>query len=128
MVRQLPDNLARYCGQHQLHVDVTLNVDEEIMFKAGDYPFRVTIHTNAQPKGFAANHNAAFLRNTCKYFCVLNPDVRLTSDPFSVLLDGLQGETGLIAPDTPLLVAAISPVNLKFCYSGLKISQYLIQN
>jgi N-acetylglucosaminyl-diphospho-decaprenol L-rhamnosyltransferase len=57
------------------------------------------IITNAQPKGFGANHNAAFRDCLTRYFCVLNPDVRLTSDPFPQLIDTLRSNNaGAVGP------------------------------
>jgi N-acetylglucosaminyl-diphospho-decaprenol L-rhamnosyltransferase len=54
---------------------------------------------NHAPRGFGANHNAAFHRSRGDHFCVLNPDVRLSRDPFPALLDALETpEVGLTAP------------------------------
>jgi GT2 family glycosyltransferase len=41
---------------------------------------------NTTPKGFGANHNAAFTHATAPYFCVLNPDIELPANPFPALL------------------------------------------
>ncbi len=51
------------------------------------------------PKGFGANHNAAFRLRASQFFCVLNPDVRLTQDPFPLLMDTASDKkTGVVAP------------------------------
>jgi hypothetical protein len=49
----------------------------------------VEVVVNAERKGFGANHNAAFTRCRTPYFCVCNPDVRLTADPFPALMQAL---------------------------------------
>jgi N-acetylglucosaminyl-diphospho-decaprenol L-rhamnosyltransferase len=57
------------------------------------------IVSNSQPKGFGANHNAAFERCRQPYFCVLNPDILLPMDPFPPLLEALGDRSvGLVAP------------------------------
>lgn len=94
---QLLDDLNRYCGHHDLHVDLTLNVEEEFSVSP-NYFFRISIHRNPYPMGFSANHNAAFRRNHGYYYCVLNPDVRFTADPLSTLIGHLHGRKGVIAP------------------------------
>lgn len=44
---------------------------------------------NTNPKGFGANHNAAFAHTTESFFCVLNPDIELPANPFPALLAAL---------------------------------------
>jgi N-acetylglucosaminyl-diphospho-decaprenol L-rhamnosyltransferase len=54
---------------------------------------------NDVPKGFGANHNAAFAVCNTPYFAVLNPDLKFESDPFGLLLAKLvDSGHGLIAP------------------------------
>jgi len=54
---------------------------------------------NAVPKGFGANHNAAFVHSTAPYFCVLNPDIELPTNPFPALLAALNGSgASVMAP------------------------------
>lgn len=96
---QVLDDLNRYCGHHDLHVDLTLNVDEDLSISSENYSFRISVHKNPHPMGFGANHNAAFRRNRAYYYCVLNPDVRFTSDPFATLIGDLNERIGLIAPN-----------------------------
>lgn len=60
---------------------------------------RIDIIENAFPKGFGANHNAVFARCDTPFFCIINPDVRLSSNPFSQLLEQFSDKrTGLCAP------------------------------
>jgi GT2 family glycosyltransferase len=68
-------------------------------FELGQYRFVVRLIQNHTPKGFGANHNAAFLRSTHDVFCVVNPDIRLPADPFPDLLRRLaDARTGVVAP------------------------------
>ena len=62
---------------------------------------------NPQPRGFGENHNAAFARCTHPFFCVVNPDILLPTDPFNALLHCFEdSRLGLVAPvvTTPALV------------------------
>ncbi|WP_232353323.1 glycosyltransferase [Cupriavidus oxalaticus] len=62
-----------------------------------DYGFEFI--ENTKPKGFGANHNAAFCQCRTPYFFVLNPDLILDGDPFTPVLAFLSGErTGIVAP------------------------------
>ncbi|MCG5260331.1 glycosyltransferase family 2 protein [Cupriavidus gilardii] len=53
---------------------------------------------NASPKGFGANHNAAFFRCSTSYFCVLNPDLVLAGNPFLPLTLQLARQSGIAVP------------------------------
>ena len=56
-------------------------------------------HANAAPTGFADNHNRAFEGSQKRFFCVANPDIRLTSNPFPGLLAAMDDpRVGLVAP------------------------------
>lgn len=62
-------------------------------------PFKVELIVNEESKGFGANHNQAFKRCTSDFFCVLNPDVFITSDPCLQLVDRLcDGTVGCAYP------------------------------
>jgi N-acetylglucosaminyl-diphospho-decaprenol L-rhamnosyltransferase len=99
LVFSLLNDLQRFCLHHDLEVIVTLNCREKIVFSEKDFYFHLTIIENDQPKGFAANHNAAFNLRPSNFFGVLNPDLQLIQDPFSLLLAQLADkEIGVIAP------------------------------
>ena len=56
-------------------------------------------HWNRLPLGFAGNHNQAFQHATQPFFCVVNPDIRLPSDPVPALLRCMEDPSvGLVAP------------------------------
>ena len=60
---------------------------------------KLEIIENARPKGFGANHNAAFKRCRAPYFCILNPDIEWRENPFPQLLATIEREqAALVAP------------------------------
>lgn len=75
---------------------VTLNIPEPFPADRND---KVIVVKNDHPKGFGENHNAAFAFVNTGFYCVINPDIELTEDPFHALLHKLAGRfTGLVAP------------------------------
>ena len=100
LVRQLLEDLIRLAPA-DIEVLLTANLTED----QGNYPtcpFSIRFIHNAHPKGFGANHNAAFKLATSPYFAVVNPDIRLKSLDLEALLRPLR------IPD----VAAVAPVVL----------------
>jgi len=82
-----------------IEVILTLNIEEALPFDPDSFPFSVKTIRNASPRGFAANHNAAFKLAGGNFFCVLNPDIRVTTDPFSALVRELRNPAvGAVAP------------------------------
>lgn len=58
------------------YVIITENIpDDSAAYEGCGFP--VKLIKNATPKGFGANHNAAFLSSDSDIFIILNPDVRL---------------------------------------------------
>lgn len=76
---------------------VTLNVPESWPLPADA---RLSIIRNAIPKGFGANHNTAFGHCKTPFFCPVNPDIRLTANPFPELLTA-------VTDNDPILVAPL---------------------
>ncbi len=100
LIRELLDDLARL-PQRNFEVIVTINVPEdESPYIGHQIPLRFI--RNKMPKGFGGNHNAAFAKADCKFFCVVNPDIRIKSLDFQELL----------APFEDQKVAAVAPVVL----------------
>lgn len=98
LVNQLLDDLDKYAIKN-INVILTLNIEESISFDITRYHFPIKIIRNQQPKGFGGNHNQAFAHCDAPYFCVINPDVRLTCNPFPVLISKLDtNDAGLVAP------------------------------
>jgi N-acetylglucosaminyl-diphospho-decaprenol L-rhamnosyltransferase len=93
LVNQLLSDLAQLRSV-ALQVVVTQNTADP---DALDTRRGAEIVVNAQPRGFGANHNAAFGRCNAPYFCVVNPDIRLNMDPFPALVSALQPANGGVA-------------------------------
>lgn len=62
---------------------LTRNICEPLILKQTD---KLEIIENNVPAGFATNHNAAFKRCREPYFCVVNPDIRLSGNIFRKLI------------------------------------------
>ncbi len=94
MVERLVSQLLEFPAVQR--VILTLNLPERVAFRG--HP-KVLLIENAQPKGFGANHNAAFGQSHAQYFCILNPDIEFRSDPFGELLQCHQHtQAGIVAP------------------------------
>lgn len=97
MVQDLLRDIERRCPE--VEVLLTVNVEEDLSFDSKSFEFPLEIIRNAKAKGFGANHNAAFTRARGRYFCVLNPDIRLNANPFPALIEALADRgVGLAAP------------------------------
>jgi GT2 family glycosyltransferase len=81
----------------QLEALVTVNVPETIPFAENSFKFPVSIIRNRKPKGFGANHNAAFKRKQSDYFCIANPDIRFEKNPLPILMRALDNHKAAIA-------------------------------
>jgi GT2 family glycosyltransferase len=99
LVASLLEDLDRCCDPVSLDVVLTLNTPEPLTFKESDFRFPLTVIGNPRPKGFGANHNAAFRSASGSGFCVLNPDVRFSRDPFGPFRSRLEDpRVGVTAP------------------------------
>jgi N-acetylglucosaminyl-diphospho-decaprenol L-rhamnosyltransferase len=59
----------------------------------------VILIKNRNLKGFGTNHNQAFRKCETEFFCVINPDIDLTNEPFTDLLKALKApDIGLTYP------------------------------
>lgn len=94
MVWRLVDQLV-VCPE-VAQVIVTLNILEGRPAVLND---KVVLLKNDAPKGFGANHNAAFALANGEFYCVINPDIELTQNPFSALVGVFTDQrVGLAAP------------------------------
>jgi len=92
-------DLAKHCRDTPMEVLLTLNLPELLPFDLAQFPFPVLQIVNPKPLGFGANHNQAFQRSSGDFFCVLNPDIRLSHNPFNALRAALADPSvGLSAP------------------------------
>jgi GT2 family glycosyltransferase len=104
LVLALLGDIARL-GRSDLDVILTWNSKtENTEIEQAAYPYRIKTIINGQPKGFASNHNAAFLHCNGEYFVILNPDIRLPEDPFDTLLEILHTDQDAIC--APLILNA----------------------
>lgn len=99
LIAKLLADINSYCNASKVEVILTLNLAEEIPFNSDDFAFPVKIIRNINPLGFGANHNQAFLQSTGRYYCVVNPDIRMNGDPFMQLIACLSdASVGVVAP------------------------------
>jgi N-acetylglucosaminyl-diphospho-decaprenol L-rhamnosyltransferase len=99
LIKNLLDDIDRYCRDSRFELILTLNVDEALPFSLNDYFFPIKIIKNHFQLGFGANHNQAFEQACSQYFCVMNPDIRMRSNPFQLLLSCLvDSSAGVVAP------------------------------
>jgi N-acetylglucosaminyl-diphospho-decaprenol L-rhamnosyltransferase len=88
-------------NRNDIDVVVTWNLKaEQPSHFENAYPFRIISLVNDLPKGFAANHNAAFQHCSGKNFVVLNPDISIPVDPFPEILEVLEKYTRCICAPT----------------------------
>ncbi|MEZ5628485.1 MAG: hypothetical protein R3E34_13335 [Rhodocyclaceae bacterium] len=105
LVEPLLDQLAACPDVGQ--VLLTRNIPETEIRVPEALASRVSWIDNAEPKGFGANHNSAAVLATCRFLCVLNPDIRLSADPFTPLVEALEESGERVA-----LIALGSPIRL----------------
>jgi len=99
LVAFLMADIQEHCGALAIELILTLNVEEPLAFGETDYFYPIKVIKNLTPKGFGANHNQAFQHASGQYFCVINPDIRFESEPFSALLTDLKNHAvGVVAP------------------------------
>lgn len=99
MISSLLQDLAQNYQQTALEVILTLNIPEDVPTLLEQLPYSLLVLRNESPLGFGENHNRAFQHARAPYFCVINPDIRIASDIFPVLLEGLKDSLcGVIAP------------------------------
>lgn len=106
LLDRLLTQLDRQPSLADVQVVVTLNLADE-PFDASRYPrLSIVALRNAQPRGFGANHNAAFRFCQTTWFGVLNPDLTLPDgEPFTQLM--LSGATAeRVAAIAPRIVNA----------------------
>lgn len=99
LVSEALADLARFADSMSVEVILTQNIPERLPFSVEDFPYPVKMVENTVPKGFGANHNAAFQLAKGQWFCVMNPDIRLPGNPFPELLACLaEPGVGVAAP------------------------------
>lgn len=98
LARRLVSDLERLRAG-DVEVILTENVPETATVDWSSVSVPLTVVRNKEPRGFGANHNTACHHASGDFYCVLNPDVRLTSDPFPELVRELSASrAGAVAP------------------------------
>nr|WP_217345493.1 hypothetical protein [Noviherbaspirillum sp. L7-7A]MBV0879778.1 hypothetical protein [Noviherbaspirillum sp. L7-7A] len=84
--------------RHDVEVILTWNLADEDRYpvEAMGHSLPLITILNTTPHGFAENHNLAFQRSGGENFVILNPDIRLPSDPFDILLNILRVQPGVV--------------------------------
>lgn len=99
LVAELLRDLETHCRDARFELILTLNRDEALPFALDGFSYPIKLLSNGSHKGFAANQNQAFSHASGRYFCVINPDIRLASNPFTALLSCLDNvSVGVAAP------------------------------
>ena len=92
-------DLARFSDSFCFEVILTRNIPEQLPFTVDDFPYPVKAIENATPKGFGANHNAAFQLAVGKWFCFFFFFFFFFANPFPLLIEALERQqTAVIAP------------------------------
>jgi N-acetylglucosaminyl-diphospho-decaprenol L-rhamnosyltransferase len=86
-----------------IHLIITINSialeDFDQIAIARNSLTEVTVIKNPLPQGFGANHNQAFKNCETDLFCVVNPDIELSNNPFASLANAFSNpEIGLTYP------------------------------
>jgi GT2 family glycosyltransferase len=99
LIALLMHDIQTYCGGLRIELILTLNIEEALTIDESVFSYPVKFIRNTTPKGFGANHNQAFKLALGDYFCIVNPDIRLDSNPFEGLINGLESlHAGVVAP------------------------------
>ncbi|MCB5207097.1 glycosyltransferase family 2 protein [Methylovorus mays] len=99
LVQKLLSDISTRVDPASIEVILTCNLPEEMAFSLEDFPFVVKKIDNVTPKGFGANHNAAFQHAHGEWFCIMNPDIRIETDPFPKMLSCMADtRVGLVGP------------------------------
>lgn len=97
-IEALLKDIARSKNRKLAQIVITLNLSEERPRVPRGIDVPIHWCGNPYPKGFGANHNAAFRYCNTEFFAVVNPDIRFDVDPFAPLLEHAGKECGLVAP------------------------------
>lgn len=121
LVANLVRDIEEHCKDSALELILTLNLDETLPFASDSFSFPIKVIRNATPIGFAANHNQAFTYATGRYFCVMNPDIRLNNNPFPMLCECFKNQS--VGVGAPLVLGVSGEIedSARYFPSPLKI-------
>lgn len=99
LITDLLQDISDSCEHSVIEVFLTLNLPEALPFELDAFSFPLHIIGNKQLLGFGANHNQAFRHAKGQFFCVVNPDIRFSKNPFPNLINCLENsQYGVVAP------------------------------
>lgn len=96
LILPLLEQLNRMSGPWVDKVVLTVNVPETRLVTGQQDGLPIEWIQNQGPKGFGANHNAAFERCRTDWFLILNPDIRFDADVLRPLLAQAGTDTGVL--------------------------------
>jgi len=98
LIKHLLNDLLTAHGA-KFEIILTLNIPEDTGFLASFSGLPLVIIKNDEPKGFGANHNAAFAKSSGDVFVILNPDIRAPDLDLAHVLEKAQSAgVGAVAP------------------------------
>ena len=122
MITDLLADLSQLNSATRLQITLTFNIKESFCLEPSAFPFPIHIIKNNHAKGFGENHNIAFQHppdsQQRQYFAVINPDIRMTEDVFSILSELMTQDNTLNKPQKPIGVIT----------SAIKNSQGLLED
>jgi GT2 family glycosyltransferase len=90
------DLSEKFPKESELILTINTPEDESYLKNAVGLPLKII--RNSIPLGFGANHNQAFAISSGDKFVIVNPDVRMACDPWCLLDDSFDADTGACAP------------------------------
>lgn len=90
--------LDLFCQGTVAKIVLTTNIPEPELLSSVEVTLPIVRLVNSKPRGFGANHNAAFSHCDTEWFLVLNPDIRIATDVITALLALAEPTTALLAP------------------------------
>jgi len=114
IIRNLLEDCRSFKGA-SFEILLTLNIPEDRSFYADFTDLPIRLIKNEKPKGFGANHNAAFNKSDCDVFMVINPDIRAPNLDLSQLTYlAMLPSVGACAPSVCNIVGDIEDSARKF--------------
>lgn len=125
LVAQALQCLASAVPDQGIEVLLTLNVPESLPDGLDTLPFPVKVIENDRPKGFGANHNAAFRQASGEWFCVMNPDIRITDNPFPAMIAAAEKDNAAVVAPAVLASDGRQEDSVRYFPSPLSVFQKL---
>jgi N-acetylglucosaminyl-diphospho-decaprenol L-rhamnosyltransferase len=97
LVNRLLGDLEKHCTTG-LQIILTENIADAVQLQLPKGAHSFEHVTNERPKGFGGNHNSAFARCRTNLFFVVNPDIRISADPFPSLALTLERSAAAVGP------------------------------